>query len=288
MTYEQFEYQVISMLLAGGDPRLEEYRKQIWHLEAASRYETKSGFVTTFRMPSSLTKNGIRSKFYGLTIEVQNRGEADIELTAENGAISSLRGTFIGEINYADLLENFDQLYIQYQNGSSSDMHFYSGGTFEEVDEPIEKVVKLQVEEVKQPPIQEEPPLAKQGTITLGELMRQTTQESPDVTKLEQVLPQVEDRYQPQVTREMPDAVKLEQMLPKVEEVEDRYQRIEERLEKLSFEAEVAADAMETEKRNITRSVIILLCFIIGCIFGAIFMMLFLGVEIPFLSDFFQ
>jgi len=309
MTYEQFEYQVINMLLVGEDPRLEKFRQQIWHLEVLSRYETASGFVTTFTAPPSLASAGVRSKFSGMTIEVLSLGKMEVELVVENGLISSLRGTFSGDVTYSEILANVDHLRFYYRNGKSSDIYFYSNLTptkadpppFEEVEEPVEDVIDASedlssqvVSEVESSPIDQEaildpPPL---------EILDESTQLDEEISNPVFSPPQASSPTSraPMTLGELvgyDSGEKATIALPVNEEVpseiDEKNRQIQQSLDSLVFDGEEdqeveMLDVAEKRKRRI-RLAIVVICFLIGGILGVISMTLILGIEIPFISD---
>lgn len=309
MTYEQFEYQVINMLLAGDDPRLEKFRNQIWHLEVLSRYETKSGFVTTFSAPPALANGDIKSKFSGMTIEIEALGKVDIELLVENGLINSLRGTFIGTLGYSAILSHFDRLNFYYRNGRSSDIYFYSSDPSVAKEEPlpvseapVEHVEDTIEDDVQHPPQamndKQSQPVAQEATTVIpatgiSEEDKHFEVETPDIAPTSPQAPSIVSGSpmtlgelvgygdQPKRTPETPKR----DMLYKNDE---KNRRMQESLDALAFDDEndwekSLVDTMK-KKNNKVRIAIIVVCFLVGSLIGAIGMMLMLGIDLPFIN----
>lgn len=316
MTYEQFEYQVINMLLAGDDPRLETFKQQIWHLEVLSRYETKSGFVTAFKAPSALESRGVKSKISGMTIEAGTLGKVEIELAIENGLITSLRGTFTGTLDYSTILSHIDHLHFYYRNGRSSDLYFYDNDVpASKEGSPLslkaeaehmgrstvgehQSLAQVAVNTPKRPVTQEQmlatapilevpresPPLETKPTYDPPTLPQESLSTTESPTTLGNLVNYDDQPKRVSGVPEAPGALKDDRLYKD----EEKNRRMQETLEALAFDDGndwgSPEDSPIKEKNKKIRTMIIVVCFLVGSLIGIVGMMLMLGIDIPFIN----
>ena len=108
MTYELFEYEVITRLLELA--RAQGLNSQVWHLIPSDRFETKAGFVTKFSAPDALTMPGIDYEIKGLSALIPNIGSVDLTLEIKHGQIASVKGSFFGDLSYQTLLSDYEHV----------------------------------------------------------------------------------------------------------------------------------------------------------------------------------
>ena len=126
MTYEKFEYKVISMLLEGDEPRLGKLFDQYLNAEIASREETEMGFTVNFLAPSLLAINESEGRIFGVEVKFSESETINLELVVKNGLIDRLKGIFTTEMSYSRVIRRYNDLVFTYKNQTSSEVKFQS------------------------------------------------------------------------------------------------------------------------------------------------------------------